>query len=510
MNIKLFEPAEKLKGDFVLKKVIALILMLMPIPVNSMQKQLHIKLIAEDTTSFEVSASSAKQALTIANMVTDLPLASLQNLEIPLPIHSTILGYVQKIMISLSHHMNLSGKDLLDALENDLNKAERERQSAMARLVAATRGALSYVWNIAHYQQCQKEHILALFGAVNFLDFTIGIQLIARIIARIMASDEGFKNMVIAQMSNMPLDAIREIGHFYFLLAGDYLTVKVPNPEFNKINHEIQELATRLKNLRDLQIAKDLSDLEHKYEQETGIMQTGPSYNPDYEQEISPIENRLHEIADYDSNTNQWYPKSEKSFFSIDIPGLDASKYTFSLREYLEYNSQLLNNRIQEMHQLHALNLSELNLTSIEGLNQIPGIQNVVEIDLHNNKLSTDAVASFEHLPHLVRLDLRNNSLQFRPGNFRNLPNLKTLALSATSPLIPHIFSGLNNLETLDIYYINTPIDPEIFYDLPRLETLNIFTQLPINRSQEKKLKKEIHNHAPGIHITLTAIHPML
>ena len=64
---------------------------------------------------------------------------------------------------------------------------------------------------------------------------------------------------------------------------------------------------------------------------------------------------------------------------------------------------------------LHAFGtiaaLNNKHLTSLEGLRNVPGIENVTELDLSRNKLRNIAPDAFNRLQHLQKLELNGNLL---------------------------------------------------------------------------------------------------
>ena len=147
--------------------------------------------------------------------------------------------------------------------------------------------------------------------------------------------------------------------------------------------------------------------------------------------------------------------------------------HSISLAEYIEQNGvpQIQNNK---------LNLSNKNLTDLTGLQDIPNINQVINLDLSNNQLQTLPATIFNGLDNLMFLSLSNNQLQAQtlPADiFNGLNNLLALSLRGNQlqTLPDEIFSGLNNLRalSLDNNQLKT-LSVTIFNGLNKLETLEL------------------------------------
>ena len=187
--------------------------------------------------------------------------------------------------------------------------------------------------------------------------------------------------------------------------------------------------------------------------------------------------------------------------------------------------------------------LDRLNLTSLNGLLELPGIQEVSRLYLDHNKLKTIPARAFaglnqlkaiilssnelisfdqhafENIPHLTAVYLNNNHLsrlhpevfeQFKnsqtlnldenqietlaPFTFKELKKLKTLSLghNALSVLTPEMLIGLENLERLDIPMNKlSRLDPALFIPLKKLTFLNIQGN-PLSKENVTEIKNSL------------------
>jgi len=101
-----------------------------------------------------------------------------------------------------------------------------------------------------------------------------------------------------------------------------------------------------------------------------------------------------------------------------------------------------------------TLDLSGKSLRTLEGIAEIPGIENVKTIDLGRNKLTTIPSNAFPVLPKLKNLLLFSNDINsIEPNAFKGLINLEYLNINRNKivTIEPNTFSGLNNLQELDL-----------------------------------------------------------
>ncbi len=125
-----------------------------------------------------------------------------------------------------------------------------------------------------------------------------------------------------------------------------------------------------------------------------------------------------------------------------------------------------------------TLDLSNLFITSLEGLVNIPGLDTVQSLFLYSNQLTTLAADTFSNLPQLRILGLNNNQLTtLAAGTFTNLPQLRILDLSNNqlTALAAGTFTNLPQLERL--YLENnqlTTLAVGAFSNLPQLKELDL------------------------------------
>lgn len=120
--------------------------------------------------------------------------------------------------------------------------------------------------------------------------------------------------------------------------------------------------------------------------------------------------------------------------------------------------------------------LKNLDITNLEGLLDLPWIQNVFRIYLNNNKIKSIPARAFAGLNTLRDIDLTDNQItQIDPQAFEGLPNLRSLNMSSNPSLSLNrtFLAPLKNLSGLILEKNNIKtIPPLLFQDLTRLESL--------------------------------------
>lgn len=195
---------------------------------------------------------------------------------------------------------------------------------------------------------------------------------------------------------------------------------------------------------------------------------------------------------------------------------------SFSIAYYLKTNPQLILGKIKG----NTLDLSYLNISSLDGLAAIPGIARVTHLGLAHNLIREIKREDFIGVGHLISLDLSNNLLEFlladsfaELGNlinlflndniirtlqhdaFTGLNNLKQLSLSRNriKELDDKMLKGVFNLEELDLSKNEIAIlEPHTFVSLSFLKKLklnnNQIIQLTANMFEGFKLKGQSFN----------------
>jgi Leucine-rich repeat (LRR) protein len=143
----------------------------------------------------------------------------------------------------------------------------------------------------------------------------------------------------------------------------------------------------------------------------------------------------------------------------------------------IQSNFDDLKNRIK---QDVWLDLSNYDLESFEGLESVPGIQNIESLSLHGNAIKKINSYSFAGMPKLQTLALNNNGLTsevIAPNAFARLNNLKLLYLN-DNPLqsISRIqLAGLTNLRTINLHKAGLKsINKDTFELTPNVELINL------------------------------------
>jgi Leucine-rich repeat (LRR) protein len=137
-----------------------------------------------------------------------------------------------------------------------------------------------------------------------------------------------------------------------------------------------------------------------------------------------------------------------------DLEGVDKKPIVtigFSIRDYLEYLPDVIKKRKTETE----LDLSGLRLNDTDGLRDIPDLNNLQYLYLHNNQLTELSATLFNGLNNLQVLWLYNNQLTQLPATlFKGLNNLREIYLydNQLTQLPATLFNGLNNLQVLWLY----------------------------------------------------------
>ena len=123
--------------------------------------------------------------------------------------------------------------------------------------------------------------------------------------------------------------------------------------------------------------------------------------------------------------------------------------YGFSIQDYLD--SPILKEKIHLTSQTD-LDLSNMKINNLYGLQNIPNINTVQTLYLHHNQLEDIPTNAFAGLTNLEWISLSGNQLStIQPNAFAGLPNLVWLYLSNNrlTTIQPEAFAGLTNLKRL-------------------------------------------------------------
>lgn len=195
-----------------------------------------------------------------------------------------------------------------------------------------------------------------------------------------------------------------------------------------------------------------------------------------------------------------------KYYFLITGRSLLEDDYSFSLQELVDYK------RIK-LPRGNKLNLRHCKLSSLDGLQNIPGIAAVEELDLSHNPITFMRKDSFKGLINLKKLSINGDDVDIggtplesiAPGAFAGLDNLEVLSLHGCGliKIQPGTFSGLSNLHCLVLSNNRLKtIKAGAFEGLENLEELNLSNNRLIALEREyfqdlKSLKKlTISNNA--------------
>ena len=141
------------------------------------------------------------------------------------------------------------------------------------------------------------------------------------------------------------------------------------------------------------------------------------------------------------------------------MPGVTEAEaleiYRFSIQELLD------NGRIPAIFG-NALFLNNFYIADLDGLTQIPQVNNLRELHLVINQITQIHANAFQGLNNLQWLFLYGNQItQIHPNAFQGLNNLQHLSLrnNQITQIQPDTFQGLGNLR--ELYLFNNPIIPD-------------------------------------------------
>jgi len=145
--------------------------------------------------------------------------------------------------------------------------------------------------------------------------------------------------------------------------------------------------------------------------------------------------------------------------------------YRFSIQELLD------NGRIPAIVN-NELDLHDRYIADLDGLTQIPQVNNLRELRLDNNQITRIHPNTFQGLGNLRNLNLDNNQIiQIHPNTFQELGNLRLLFLryNRITKIHPDAFLGLNNLQHLYLFVNQiTQIHANAFQGLNNLRWLDL------------------------------------
>lgn len=371
-------------------------------------KSTDIELISSDNKTFTLPLEIAQQSPMLSVMLSQFGGKKTKTIKLTL-INNITLKLIIKVMELFYKYGELKGKVLLDKVATEYQR--------ITRLMIPI----------------NNRQTLALLRAFDFLEFTPGIQLIARKISTNQFMIEQVMKLV--HTKQLSTNTATEIGRMYYLITNKYLS------------------------------------------------------------------------------------------------DIDANDFRFSLRDYLDYKPELIKERSWHSVQL---NLEELQLKDLDGLQDIPYLSNINFLDLtknnltkipdlgamqlnnleylfiSHNPLSYLSASCFNGLKNLTELNLGFNNLLQLPATifqgltklknlflyynhlselpetlFKDLVNLKKLQLNSNqlTHLPPHIFDNLTNLQELDLSHNELSILPSVlFNNLINLRAVNFFYNKPLNK----------------------------
>ena len=158
------------------------------------------------------------------------------------------------------------------------------------------------------------------------------------------------------------------------------------------------------------------------------------------------------------------------------MPGITEAEaqeiYRFSIQELLD------NGRLPAIVN-NELDLRNRYIADLDGLAQIPQVNNLRNLNLSGNQITKIQPDTFQGLGNLQILNLGYNQItQIQPNAFLGLGNLRWLYLSNNqiTQIHPNAFQGLNNLQWLHLNYNQIiQIHPDAFQGLGNLQRLHLY-----------------------------------
>ncbi len=232
----------------------------------------------------------------------------------------------------------------------------------------------------------------------------------------------------------------------------------------------IAGLIDRLAEFVNRQVAAD-EDIEIPFDDRKMLTQLGRTYFLKYDQDL--------ELADAEGNP-------------IDIDGfsirelLDAGRKFHIHREFRNFACDLKNRRINsldglldipEINECQRILLNRNRISSIQP-DAFRGLSNLRFLLLNHNQITSIQAGLFQELTHLQKLDLSSNQItSIQPGTFRGLSNLKEISLANNqiSSIQFGTFQGLANLRwfELDRNQISS-VQPGTFQGLANLNQITL------------------------------------
>ena len=144
------------------------------------------------------------------------------------------------------------------------------------------------------------------------------------------------------------------------------------------------------------------------------------------------------------------------------------------------------------------LDLSNLRINDLDGLQQVPNIENLVKLDLKDNKISAIGPNAFARLKNLETLHLNDNKINaIGPKAFAGLDNLEILTLddNQISAIDGGAFNNLNKLEALGLNnnQIST-LKRDIFAGPNNLREGIYIWNNPLTKESKKTLREQFGN----------------
>ncbi len=180
----------------------------------------------------------------------------------------------------------------------------------------------------------------------------------------------------------------------------------------------------------------------------------------------------------------------------------EAGLWNFTISPLDLYNNPGTRHVFVSTSPLQSLNLQHYSINSLDGLDKIPGLSGITNLNLKSNKFKKLEATAFACLPQLEILNLSHNKItELDDKTFSVIPQLKTLSIEGNqlTTLNMDIFKELPQLEfcwfdnnlieriTYTTFYKNsnlisirltnnrlTSLNSDFFKRLPQLEVINL------------------------------------
>ena len=153
------------------------------------------------------------------------------------------------------------------------------------------------------------------------------------------------------------------------------------------------------------------------------------------------------------------------------LPNINPKSYGFSIQDYLDYQPTVISNKTTGDY---YVDLASLKINSLYGLNRLPNIDKLRQINLGHNQIK-EIPTNWQGFDRLEQINLNNNQIREIPANWQGLNQLRTLALSNNQiKKIPINWQGLNELRWILLDHNQITEIPRSWHGIDQLWWLNL------------------------------------